>query len=315
MASYYVQPERSTLHGNFSRENKPILTISPGDSVIFSLLEPDWRIEPLEPKTGSGIFFEPRDPILDAGHAMCGPIEIRGAKPGTTLAIRINEVIPGDWGWSRVGGVDNDHTRRLGLSVSQEYYLNWALDAKRMVGRSHLGHTVALRPFVGVLGVAPAEPGHHSTHPPRYCGGNLDCKELVAGTVLYLPVMVEGALFSVGDGHAAQGDGELGCTAIECPMERVDLTFFLHEDLQIEMPRAWTPEGWITFGFHEDLTEASYIALKEMVKLVQELHACSADEAYTMIGLVGDLRATQIVNSVRGAHVFFPHGGIREFIE
>ena len=120
------------------------------------------------------------------------------------------------------------------------------------------------------MGMPPDEPGIHSTSPPRYCGGNIDCKELVSGSSLFLPISVEGALFSAGDGHAAQGDGELSGTAIECPIQRAELTFVLHPNLHLTLPRARTPAGWITFGFHSDLYQATIQAGNSMLDLMIE---------------------------------------------
>lgn len=111
----------------------------------------------------------------------------------------------------------------------------------------------------GVYGMPPAKPGVHSTIPPRPTGGNIDCKELIAGSTLYLPIEVEGGLFSTGDGHVAQGDGEVSITAIECPMERVDLSFEVLDDMPLSTPIAKTAAGWVTMGFHEDLDEAMVI--------------------------------------------------------
>ena len=125
----------------------------------------------------------------------------------------------------RLGAAFNERLGVVGDGVVHAY----ELDAATMTGRSHLGHNVALQPFLGVMGMPPDEPGEHSTIPPRACGGNLDCRELVSGSTLYLPIAVDGALFSCGDGHAAQGDGEVSGTAIECPMERAELTFGLAE--------------------------------------------------------------------------------------
>src|SRR5438105_11776630 len=126
-----------------------------------------------------------------------------------------------------------------------------------MAGESANGRRIALRPFMGVMGMPPDEPGVHSTTPPRPTGGNIDCKELVAGSTLFLPIAVPGGLFSVGDGHGVQGDGEVCTTAIECPMERVELGFRLRDDIHLRYPRAHTPAGWITLGFDRDLDEAA----------------------------------------------------------
>jgi acetamidase/formamidase len=156
----------------------------------------------------------------------------------------------------------------------------------------------------------PAEPGVHPTAPPRATGGNIDCKELVAGSTLYLPVAVPGGLFSVGDGHALQGDGESSTTAIECPMDRVTLTFGLRPDMRLTTPRANTPAGWITLGFDENLQEATMIALSAMLDLMVEQHDLTRLQALALASLVVDLHVTQIVNGVRGVHAILPHGAL-----
>jgi acetamidase/formamidase len=165
---------------------------------------------------------------------------------------------------------------------------------------------------MGVMGVAPAEYGTHSTTPPRYCGGNIDCKELVRGSSLFLPISVEGALFSIGDGHALQGDGESSGTAIECPMDVVDITLRVRDDMKLTMPRANTPAGWITFGFNEDLNEAAAVALDEMVMLMQQFYGIQKVEATALASVSVDLRITQVVNGVKGVHAILPHGAIRK---
>src|SRR5690606_18553990 len=126
-------------------------------------------------------------------------------------------------------------------------WIDWTIEPDRMLARNQFGRSVALRPFMGVMGMPPAEAGAHPTRPPGPFGGNIDCKELVPGSTLFLPIPVEGGLFSVGDGHAAQGDGEVCGQGIECAMELVDLTFWVRDDMALSMPRAHTPAGWITF--------------------------------------------------------------------
>ncbi|WP_338044176.1 acetamidase/formamidase family protein [Paenibacillus oryzisoli] len=265
MAVYSILPGRHSLHGSFSRDFGPILTIDSGEIVRFSTLDAGWG---LEPYSASGVRkkFEPRECPRDGGHALCGPVTIRGAEPGMILEIKINEIRQGSWGWNSAGGFPHPINKSLGIHEGEEFHLNWKLDASSIIGTSDKGHKIALRPFMGVMGMPPDEPGIHSTFPPRSCGGNIDCKELIVGSTLYLPVPVSGGLFSVGDGHAAQGDGEVGCPALECPMELVDLTFSIREDIRLTMPRAKTPTAWVTMGFHEDLNEASIIALEGMVK-------------------------------------------------
>jgi acetamidase/formamidase len=155
------------------------------------------------------------------------------------------------------------------------------------------------------MGVAPAEAGVHATTPPRIWGGNIDCKELVAGTTLYLPIGVDGARFSVGDGHGLQGDGEVCGTAIECPMTRVDLTFKVI-DRPLKAPRAKTADAWITFGFDPDLDRASTMALNGMLDLIQEQHGVDRSKALGLASLAADLRITQIVNQSQGVHCVLP---------
>jgi acetamidase/formamidase len=310
MATHHIEPERHTLHGHFSRDLPPILTIDSGDTVSYSTLDAGWGLEAPKASGEERRHFEPRDTELDAGHALCGPIAIRGAEPGMTLEVRIDEVRPGAYGWTWAGERWHDISEKLG-TLGQNTTLVWHLDAEKMTGRDQFGHTISLHPFMGVMGMPPNEPGVHLTAPPRNCGGNIDCKELVAGTTLYLPISVPGALFSVGDGHAAQGDGEVSVTAIECPMDRVVLTFDLNENMYLTTPRANTPAGWITFGFHEDLDEATLIALNGMLNLMTEQYDLKRIEALALASLVVDMRITQIVNGVRGVHAVLPHDSIK----
>ncbi|WP_175639162.1 acetamidase/formamidase family protein [Metabacillus schmidteae] len=308
MKTYYVKPERSTLHGSFSRDYPPILTIDSGDTVRFSTLDALWGLEPFS-TTGDRKAFETKDLKGNSGHALCGPIAIQGAEEGMVLEIRINEVIPESWGWSFAGG-SAQVKKRLGINVDEGYHLNWNLDVKNMIGVSQYNHSVDIKPFMGTMGMPPNEHGIHSTVPPRYCGGNIDCKELVKGSVLYLPIPVKGGLFSVGDGHTVQGDGEVSTQAIECPMDLVDLTFTLNKDLKLSMPRACTPAGWVTFGFHEDLNEASVVALEGMLDLMEELYSFKRNKAYTLASLTVNMRITQMVNGVKGVHALLPHYAI-----
>jgi acetamidase/formamidase len=157
----------------------------------------------------------------------------------------------------------------------------------------------------------PDEPGRHPTSPPRVSGGNIDCRELQASSTLYLPIPVAGALFSAGDGHAAMADGEASTIAIECPMERAELTLTLRDDLRLATPRANTPAGWLTLGFDEDLDEAMFVALDSMLDLLRELHGLGRREALALASLVVHLRITQVVNGVRGVHALLPHDALR----
>jgi acetamidase/formamidase len=264
------------LHGHFSRDLPPVLTVDPGDAVRFALPNSGWQL-------GPGEALERTVPDVDTGHALVGPIAVRGAAAGQTLAVRIDKVTTGAWG-ENYGGPG--------------HHLHWELGDG--VGRA-AGRTVRLAPFLGVLGMPPAETGIHSTTPPRPCGGNIDCKELVAGATLYLPIPIDGALFSAGDGHAAQGDGEVSGTAIECPVE-AQLTLDLRDDLVLSWPIARTSDAWLTFGFDEHLGRAARIAVDGMLDLMEREHGLARDEALALASVVVDLRVTQVVNQALGVH-------------
>jgi acetamidase/formamidase len=311
VSSYTLEPTHASLRGVISREHPPILTIASGDSVRYRTLDAGWGLEPFLHPGQARRKFEARGEH-DRGHALIGPIAIEGATPGSVLEVQIGTIRPASYGYCVAGGWPHPVNQRLGIVDDHHETLHaWTLDNERMVGHNQHGHTVALRPFMGVMGLAPDEAGLLPTAPPRFCGGNLDCKELTAGSSLFLPVALEGALFYVGDGHAAQGDGEVSVTAIECPMDQVDLTFFVHTDRTLTMPRAKTAAGWLTFGVHENLEEAMYLALEGMVALIQELLGVAHTDALALASVTVDLRITQIVNGVRGVHAVLPHGAIR----
>ena len=276
--------DQRTLHGRFSRDFEPVLAVEPGDSVRFAVPNASWRLE-------SGEQFVSRDPAIHDGHALAGPIEVRGARTGQTLAVRVDRVSPGSWGFT---------------STEREAF-RWALEGG--FGRA-LDRTVSLAPFLGVMGMPPPESGLHSTAPPRRWGGNIDCKELVAGSTLYLPIPVDGALVSAGDGHAAQGDGEVSGTAIETPAE-AQLTLDLRDDLPLEWPIARTAAAWLTFGFDEHLGRAARIAVDGMLDLLQREHGLGRDEALAFASVVVDLRVTQVVNGVLGVHAVLADGALR----
>ena len=224
------------------------------------------------------------------------------------LAVRVDDVIPDAWG--TCAEPQPEINARYGIAEPGEIH-HWQLDPVAMTGRNQYGQTVGLRPFLGVMGMPPPEPGQHSTHPPRWHGGNLDCKELVVGSTLYLPIPVGGGLFSAGDGHAAQGDGEVSGTAIECPMTRVELTFDLPDGWSLDGPVAQTPAGWITFGLGADLDEAAFRALDSMLNLLGRQYDMPRAQAMLLASVTVDLRITQIVNGVVGVHAVLPPDAIR----
>lgn len=308
MAFHQIEPERASLHGPFSRELAPCLTIQSGDTVRFRTLDAGWNIEP---RTSTDISvkqrkFEPREAERDKGHALCGPVFIEDAQPGMTLEVQIGVIQPGTWGWTSAGGWSCPLNDRLGVADGDEILHLWALEPEKGIGRNQHGHQVRLRPFMGIMGMPPDAPGRHSTSPPRMTGGNIDCKELVSGSSLFLPIAVLGGLFSTGDGHAAQGDGEVASPAIECPMETVELTFHLHPEMSLTTPRAVTPAGRLTLGFGETLEDAMGVALAAMLDWMQELYELSRKDALALASLVVDLRITQVVNGIKGVHALLP---------
>lgn len=314
---HYLKPELDTLHGFFSKDLEPALKIDSGDTVVYQTLDAGWC---LENRSAPGLprrkFTERKEgrECKEFGHALVGPIYINQAKPGQTLEIVINEIVPGTWGWTSAGGFPSYWNKKMELAEEKEVTLDFELDIERMVGRSKFGnfdYSVPLNPFMGIMGMPPTEEGKHTTFIPRAFGGNMDCKELQAGTTLYLPIPVEGGLFSTGDGHAAQGDGEVSGPALECPMDKVSLTFHVRDDMPLTMPRAKTTNGWLTMGFHEDLEEAMWIALNGMLDLMMTTYNISRVEAYAYASLTVDLRITQIVNFSKGVHAFLPFQALR----
>jgi acetamidase/formamidase len=275
-----------TVHGYFSSALPPVLTVDPGDSVRFQSLNARWHWEP-------GLDRFERDTELHTGHALNGPIEVRGARAGRTLTVRIDEVTPRPWGVTFAHGDASHWTLAGGV---------WTDDR---------GVSVAAAPFLGVIGMPPPEPGVHSTGPPRRFGGNIDCKLLVAGTMLYLPISVDGALLSAGDGHGAQGDGEVSGTAIECPLERAQLTLELRDDLDLRTPIARTEDAWIAFGFDEDLDLAAEQCLATMLDLMERELGFDRAHALALSSVAVDLRVTQIVNGAKGVHAVLRDDAIR----
>jgi len=310
MATHQLKPHRSTLHGTFFHEWEPALTIAPGDSVEFETLDARWSIESPQPDGTPGHQFAPRDDERDNGHALCGSILIEGAQPGMVLAVQIGALVPGTWGWTVAGGWANGINERVGTDPV-DFRMNWTLDSNAGIGVNQFGHAIDLSPFFGVMGM-PGTSGHPvPSWTPRPQGGNIDCKELVEGATLFLPIAVEGGLFSAGDGHARQGDGEVSGTAIECPISSGMLTFGLRDDLALTTPIARTDEAWLTFGFDEDLDEAVIIALDAMLDVMGREHGLNRSQALALSSVAVDFRVTQIVNGVRGVHAMLRHDTVR----
>jgi len=301
-----IDPSLETTADVFSDAHPPVLTIDQGDTVVVRSLDASGYVER---QTVPG---EDRPKLIpdSRGHCLTGPIEVRGAEPGQMLALHLRSLRPDAWGWTAAGLLDTPVTQRLGLVDAPPAWLLWDLDADAGRGTESRGFVRGLAPFLGVMGVAPAEPGEHSTIPPRAgSGGNIDCKDLVAGATLYLPVAVPGALLYLGDGHAAQGDGEVGGTAIECGMT-TEVTVDVVTDRPLSTIHAEAPAGRITFGFDADLNVATGDALDAMVVWMQQLFSLEKAEALALASTCVDLRVTQVANQTWGVHALLPTGSL-----
>jgi acetamidase/formamidase len=306
MALHQLDATTQTTVDVFSPEHEPALTVDPGDTVMVRSLDARGYLarQTFPGEERPRMFGEFR------GHCLTGPIAVRGARPGDMIAVRLTSLRPGDWGWTLAPGRhDSPVARRLGLTgEDQAASLLWELDTDAGKGTANGRFTRDLAPFLGVMGVAPASPGEHSTLPPRAAaGGNIDCKELVAGSTLYLPVNVDGALLYLGDGHAAQGDGEVGGTAIECPMT-TEAVVDLVTGRPLSSIHASTPSGQVTFGFSADLNAAMGDALDAMVTWLAVLFGVGRAEALALASTAVDMRVTQVANGTWGVHAVLPTG-------
>ena len=307
MTSYRVEPTADAAVNVFSAQHQPALTIDSGDTIVVRSLDAAGYLKrhQFPGDVGQPMMF----PGEFRGHCLNRPVAVRGAVPGDMLAVRIVSLTPGEWGWTSSPAVpDSPVARRLGLAGAEQAWLLWEIDAGGLSATANGKYTRALAPFLGVTGVAPAGAGPHSTVPPRTeAGGNIDCKELTAGSTLYLPVNVEGALLYLGDGHAAQGDGESCGTAIECPMT-TEAVVSIATGRPLGGVHAQTPAGRVTFGFAADLNQAMGDALDAMVTWLAQLCDTSTAEALALASTCVDLRVTQVANVTWGVHALLPAG-------
>jgi acetamidase/formamidase len=307
MGVFRIDPSLETTVNVFSRAHDPVVVVDPGDTIVVRTLDAAGY---LERHAYPGDVDRPRMfPGEFRGHCLNRPVAVRGAAPGDMLAVEIRSLTPDTSGWTvSQGGPDSPVARRLGLTSDDVSWLLWEIDAGAGTATANGKYTRSLAPFLGVTGVAPAAPGEHSTVPPRAeAGGNIDCKELIAGSTLYLPVNVDGALLYLGDGHGAQGDGESCGTAIECGMT-TEAVVAVVRDRPIASVHAETPSGRVTFGFSADLNEAMGDALDAMVTWIEKSYGASRAEALALASTCADLRITQVVNVTWGVHALLPAG-------
>jgi acetamidase/formamidase len=296
----------TTCHwGFFDAKLAPVLTLRSGDTVTIECVSGGADILPQPPFE---VLPEHRDIVgtlrpLMPGHILTGPIAIEDAEPGDVLEVQILSIdCRQNWGWTRVRPL----VGTLPEDFPQQKLWHVAIDRQRGVAALPWGKEIPLSPFFGVMGVAPPPVyGAVTSLVPREFGGNIDLKELVAGTTLYLPVWTQGALFSVGDGHGVQGDGEVCITALETALGGT-FRLVLRKDLAFRTPRAETPTHHITLGLDEDLDDAAKQALREMIALLSEAAGIPPIDAYMTCSLAVDLRVTQLVDGNKGIHAMLP---------
>jgi len=303
---------KTVAWGHYDATEKPALTIQSGDTVVIHTLLTNSPtglekagvapadIQPELRAVYDGVPATARGP---GGHILTGPVAIEGAEPGDTLEVRILKVdmdIPYAYNAFRYGaGFLTDDFPYARMKIVP-------LDREKMLGRFGPGINVPLRPFFGSMGVAPPPAfGRYDSAPPTINGGNMDDKALVAGTTLFLPVHAKGALFQAGDGHAAQGNGEVDITALETSLTGT-FQFILHKGEKSPYPRAETPDAYISMGFDDDLSNATRKALRNMIDFLVAAKGMTRDDDYMLISVAGDVEITELVDRNKGVHVVLP---------
>ena len=313
-AEHTLMPTPQTVHiGHFSPTVKPVLTIDSGDIVTLetganmapAIIEASGVVPPTAvPQYLRDIYEQVKD-RGPAGHILTGPIAVKGAMPGDVLEVRILDVqLAVDYGYNRI--------RPYGGVLTDEFTTLWQriipLDRQRKTAQVAKGVVIPVdKPFFGTMGVAPdATLGRISSGPPGVHTGNLDNRDLHAGTILYMPIHVAGANFSVGDGHAAQGHGEVDITAIETGL-RGKFQFIVRKDMKLIWPRAETPTHWIVMGLHTDLDDALKIAVRETISFITtRFPHLTREEAYMIASVGVDYVVTQAVDGTKGIHGLIP---------
>jgi acetamidase/formamidase len=301
---------KTVAWGYYDAAAPPVLRVHSGDTVVFDTLITN-------SPTGLEKAGVPADQVQQSlrdiykevtnkgpgGHILTGPVYIEGAEPGDTLEVRIQKIelaLPYAYNGFRAGAgfLTNDFPYARTKIIP--------LDRERMVAKFAPGIEIPLHPFFGSIGEAPPESyGRLNSAPPWVQAGNMDNKELVAGTTLYLPVHVAGALFVIGDGHAGQGNGEVDITALETSLTGT-IQFVVRKDLKIRYPRAETPTHYISMGFDDDLSEAARIAVRQMIDFLVSQKRLNRDDAYMLTSVAGDVDITELVDGNKGVHVMMP---------
>jgi len=304
MAHHHLKASVANCHwGYFDATRAPVLTVKSGDHVTVDTVSGSPAVVPSDrfhvpPELLEIHAQTPGQPM--GPHILTGPVAIEGARPGHVLEVRILDVkLRQNWGYNAI--------RPLGGTLPDDFpdltLMHIPLDLVANIATLPWGLQLPLRPFFGILGVAPPPSwGRITSIVPRAHGGNIDNKELVPGATLYLPIFAEGGLFSCGDGHAAQGDGEVCVTAIETALKGT-FQLIARDDIALNYPRAETPTHYITMGMDPDLDQCAVVALRDMLRLITEKTNLSKEEAYSLCSIAADLRVTQTVNGSKGIHV------------
>ena len=305
MAQHRIPATPDTVRwGTFSADYPPVLTVQSGDTVTLECVS---GAQDVLPPASMGCTVPPALAAIHAAnlarvgaHILTGPVAIAGAEPGDTLEVRIDAIELGaDWGFCGhrplAGTLPEDFPHRFLSHI--------AVDRAAGTCRLPWGTELTLSPFFGVMGVAPPPAyGAISTKEPREHGGNLDNKEIGAGSTLFLPVWVPGANFSAGDGHGVQGDGEVCITALETGLSGT-FRLTVRKDMSVDFPFAETATHLMSIGLDEDLDDAAKQAVREMVKHVCRRSNLSRNQAYMLCSLIGDLRITQTVDGNKSVHM------------
>jgi acetamidase/formamidase len=292
----------TTQWGWFNNAQAPVLRIDSGDTVVMETMMhshnqvlPGRTIEEIKKMRTD---FPGRGP-----HTLTGPIYVNGAEPGDVLKVHINKIVPRAYATNfNVPGMFGQFPKEYQDGQVKYMYL----DMDRMVTEFLPGVYIPLKPFPGILGVARKEPGQYSSVPPGEYAGNLDIRDLVAGTTLYVPVHVPGALLWTGDSHAGQGNGEVNLTAIETAYKEFNITVEVVKGRPLDFPRIETAKSWITMGFDQDLNKAWDQAKTQTAKFLAEQRSVSADQAAQLMPTVSDCRISQVVNVKKGIHCLSP---------
>ncbi len=304
---FFIEKEQA-YNGMLRSDIPPVLTVRSGDTVVFNTVM--LMGGALSPHMTFDEMFAVRTRMRDQGlgtYAFTGPFFVEGAEPGDALQVDILRIRPGEY------AVTHIYPDSVGMGgLPEGFEKGWLkplrLSEDRWTIEYAPGIVLPVRPFLGTMAVAPRPGEVLPPAVPGYFAGNMDNKEFVAGTTLFIPVNVPGALFMAADGHALQGDGEVSIAAAETYFEEVELRFTVRKGMKLRLPRGETPTHWMVMAFHKDLDEAMKGAIREAIDFLMTEKGLSREEAYALCSLAVDFRVTQVVDGDKGIHAMIPKG-------